>query len=113
MVGVTDDTMLVPGTGSTTVEAIIHRRRYDTATAAPLADDEYVDGSNRLQLGRATHLYRGPGGAYFAYHESLWQGERDRIVPLSDGDAEVAYADLPYHQVPFEAAFPGVEVVDA
>jgi len=95
------------------VEAIINRRRYSTETATLLADDEYSDGFNRLGFGRATHLYRGPGGSCFGHHETLWHGEHDSIEALTDTAAEALYAELPYKHVAFDLAFPGVLVEEA
>ena len=95
------------------MEAIINRRRYSTETAELLADDEFLERSNRLTHGRATHLYRTPKGAYFAFHETIWQREHDAIEPLSEADAADLYERLLNQHVPFEAAFPGIETTDA
>lgn len=93
--------------------AIINRKKYDTATATAIADNEFQDGSNRLAHGRATTLYRTPNGGYFSFDETCWQGEHDSINPLSLDQAIDLWEGLPYHTVSFEESFPGVEVTEA
>lgn len=84
--------------------------RYNTDTATPLADNE-GGGPNRPN--RTTTVYRGKAGGYFAYYWTCWQGEVSNIEPLSQDEAVELYESLPYQNVPFEEAFPGVEVRDA
>jgi len=93
--------------------AVIDRRKYDTDTATCLADDEFSDGTNRLSYGRCSTLYRTPAGRYFAHHETIWQGERDNIVPLTPEEAEQLYVELPNKSVSYETAFPDVVVEEA
>ncbi len=97
------------------MDAIINRRRYSTETAdlLALADDEFLDRTNRLTHGRATHLDRTPRGAYFVFHETIWQHEHDSIEPLTETEAADLYEELLNKNVPFEAAFPGIEVIEA
>ena len=76
------------------MKSIINGKLYDTNTASAIADNEFQDGSNRLNCGRATTLYRTAKGAFFAYHETCWQGERDTIEPLSIEAARELYEAL-------------------
>lgn len=93
---------------------IIARKIYDTATANLIADNTFADGTNRLTAGRATFLYSTPKGAYFALHETCWQGETNRIEPLTLDAAVDLYEDLhDADAIPFEAAFPGVLIEEA
>lgn len=97
-----------------TFERIINRKRYSVATATLLASDVYWDGSNLERSGRNTFLYRTPNGAYFTVQLTQWQGERDRLKPVSQEDAIELYEKwLSSYEVPYEEAFPGVVVEEA
>ncbi|MFZ5910399.1 MAG: hypothetical protein ACOYYU_10325 [Chloroflexota bacterium] len=89
---------------------IVGRTKYSTETATLLASDEYWDGSNWERHGRNQFLYRTPGGSYFEVNLTQWQGERDTLTPLSQDEAIALYESLQEQIVPFEQAFPGVEV---
>jgi hypothetical protein len=52
-------------------------------------------------------------GNYFATYLTCWQGELDRLEPLSLDAAIEMFEQLPEKRVDFEDAFPGVEVEDA
>ena len=93
--------------------AVINGKKYRTETAAMLAHDCYWDGSNFERNGRNTWLLRTPRGRYFLQHQTLWQGERDYIEPVSKEEAIRWYEDLPEKEVEFEEAFPGVAVKEA
>ena len=80
--------------------------RYSTATATVLASDEYWDGHNFERQGRNTFLLRGKSGRYFAAHLTMWQGERDHIEPLEEGEAAALYEQLAEHPTEFKEAFP-------
>ena len=95
------------------MEATINRVRYRVASSALLAHDRYWDGHNFERHGRNTFLYRSPTGRYFAVHLTMWQGERNRIVPLSEEDAYNLYERLPEKELPVEEAFPNVVVEPA
>ena len=95
------------------LKTVIGGKRYDTATATEIASDSYWDGHNWERHGRNTWLMRAPRGSFFAVHGTCWQGELDRIEPLSQQEAITLWEELPEHEVEFEAAFPGVEIVDA
>jgi hypothetical protein len=93
---------------------IIGGKRYSTATATLIAGDDYWDGSNWERSGTNTFLYRTPNGNYFTVFLTQWQGQRDNLEPIDAGRAQELYEfELPEHYVPFEEAFPHVEVVDA
>lgn len=93
--------------------AVIARKRYSTETAVLLAGDDRWDGNNFERNGRQTFLYRAPGGGYFAVHQTCWQGEFDRIKPLSLDEAVELFEGLSERRVSFEEAFPGVKVQGA
>ncbi len=65
------------------MKQIINGKLYDTEKAEKIADNHFSDGSNRLSHGRGTTLYKTEKGAFFALHETCWQGEHDNIEPLS------------------------------
>jgi len=89
---------------------VVRGKRYDTETATLLASDAYWDGHNWERHGRNTFLYRTPKGAYFAVYQTLWQGERDTLSPISQAEAMDLFEGMPEQVVTFEQAFPGVEV---
>jgi hypothetical protein len=45
--------------------------------------------------------------------QTQWQGELDRITPLSLEEAIQSYEDLPEHEVDFEVAFQGIIIEEA
>lgn len=95
------------------MSVVVGGKRYKTETATLLAHDAYWDGHNYERHGRNTFLFKTPRGNYFAQHQTLWQGERDRLQPLSAEEARRLYEELPVHEVDFEAAFEGVTVEEA
>ena len=97
-----------------TMTRIVNGARYSTETATLLASDVYWDGHNYERAGRNRWLYRTPKGRYFLATRSLWQGEQDTLEPLGEVDARRLYEGaLRVHEVDYETAFPGAEVVDA
>jgi len=93
---------------------VIDGKRYNCATATLIAGDDWWDGRNYERHGTNTFLFRTPKGAYFTCFLTQWQGERDRLNPVSQGDAIALYQDeLTEHYENFEDAFPGVVVEDA
>lgn len=92
---------------------VIDGKRYNTAKSTVIADDCYWDGHNFERHGRNTFLLRTPGGNYFQVTRSQWQGEVDKLTPMSQEQAIAEYESMPEQNVPFEEAFPGVTVVDA
>lgn len=95
------------------MERVIGRLRYSTEGATLLAHDVYWDGHNMERAGRNTFLYRTPGGRYFLVRQTCWEGERDTLEPLTSDEAEALFEELPEHEVTWEEAFPGIEIVDA
>lgn len=87
--------------------------RYDTEKSQIIAHDCYWDGHNMERQGRNTYLYKTPKGRYFAVHLTLWQGEIDRLEPLTVDEAVALYERLPEKEVKFEEAFPTVDVEEA
>lgn len=94
-------------------EQVIGKVRYSVRNAVALAHDHYWDGHNYERHGRNTWLYRSKNGRYFAVHLTMWQGERDSIEPLSEGDAYFLYEKLPVKKEPVEKAFPQYKISDA
>lgn len=93
---------------------IVNRKRYSTKTATIIADDCYWDGHNMERHGRNTFLYRTPNGAYFTVTLTQWQGEQDRLEPVTQADAlELYEGPLSEHYGSYADAFPEVEVKDA
>ena len=76
------------------MKKIIGGKLYDTETATSIASNEFADGSNRLQRGRGTTLYKTAKGNFFALYETCWQGEHDTIQPLSSAEASALYEEL-------------------
>jgi len=93
---------------------IVDRKRYSTATAELIASDAYWDGHNFERAGRNTFLYRTPKGAFFTVHLTQWQGERDALMPIAEGDAiELYESSLSAHEIDYAAAFPDIVIEDA
>jgi hypothetical protein len=78
-----------------------------------IASDAYWDGHNWERRGRNTYLYRTAKGNYFAQHLTQWQGELDRLEPLTLDEAVNLWESLPEHEVEFGVAFPDVAVTEA
>jgi hypothetical protein len=95
------------------VEEVIAGIRYDTEKATLIAHDRYWDGNNYERQGRNTYLYVGVNGNYFLAHNTLWQGERDHIEPITEHEAMEYWDLLPEKEVEYEDAFPKAEVEDA
>jgi hypothetical protein len=93
---------------------IIDRKKYSTETATLIADDVYWDGHNMERHGRNTFLYRTPNGAFFTVTLTEWQGEKDSLTPVTQGEAiELYEGSLSEHHVEYSEAFPDVKVEDA
>jgi len=99
--------------GPRKMREVIGGIRYDTEKAQIIAHDCYWDGHNMERQGRNTYLYKTPKGRYFAVHLTLWQGEIDRLEPLTVDEAVALYEQLPEKEVEFEEAFPTVDVEEA
>ena len=92
---------------------VIRGKRYSTEAAELIASDLYWDGNNWERHGRNTWLYKTPNGAYFAQHRTQWQGERDRLEPLTREEALELWESLPERDLEYEQAFPGATVEEA
>jgi hypothetical protein len=92
---------------------VIGGKRYRTETATLIASDAYWDGHNYERHGRNTFLFRTPKGNYFAQYQSCWQGELDRLEPLSREEAIRLFEELQEKEMDFREAFPGVQIEEA
>jgi len=95
---------------------IIDRKVYDTATATLISGDDYWDGHNYERGGTNCFLWKTPKGAFFAEYLTQWQGSRDSLEPLSEGEAIKLYEchqQKGHCRLDFEEAFPGVEIEEA
>jgi len=93
---------------------IVEGKRYSTKSATLLAHDAYWDGHNFERHGRNCYLYRTPKGAYFTVNLTMWQGEFDKLVPVSEAEGKELYeGPLTEHEVRYEEAFPNAVVEDA
>jgi len=70
------------------MKRVINGKLYNTDTADPIADNTFRDGSNRMNCGRCTTLYKTGLGKFFAYNETCWQGEHTNIEPLTIAEAK-------------------------
>ncbi len=105
------------------MKAVIGRIKYDTEKAVLIASNRYWDGSNWIRYGRNIYLWRSPNGRYFSTNItisgylpmpiSLWEGERNTLIPLSLEEAIRLYEELPKKEMEFEEAFPDVKVEEA
>jgi len=95
------------------IEAVVKRKRYNTATSLLLAGDDFWDGHNWERQGRNTFLYRTKKGNYFSVRLSAVMGEDDTIESLTLSEAINIYEKLERRRVEFEEAFPGVEIEEA
>jgi len=87
------------------LERIIDGKRYSTITASLVASNRYWDGSNWDRSGRCTYLYKTARGNFFLHHTTRWQGERDTLEAISEGEAKSRYEGLPEHEMEYEDAF--------
>ncbi len=88
------------------METVIDGLKYNTETATLVAHDRYWDGSNHERQGRNKYLYKTKKGNYFLHTVTLWQGERDDIMPLEQYEAQYYYErELPEHNLEWEEVF--------
>lgn len=94
---------------------VVDGLRYNTDTATLIASDAYWDGHNWERRGTNLFLLRTPKGRYFTQQRSQWEGADDGLLePVSDDEAINLYThQLCEHELPFEDAFPGVEIEEA
>jgi len=94
------------------MQRVVGGARYTVGKSDLIASDEYSDGSNLERNGRNTFLFKTEGGAFFRVNMTMWQGERDKITPVSEGVAIKLYEALPEHLEEYEETF-GVVVAEA
>ena len=87
------------------MQAIINGKRYDTEKAELIAHNRYWDGHNFERQGRNQFLYKTKIGNFFLHTTTLWQGERDSIIPLDLVEAMSEYEKLPEQEIEYETAF--------
>lgn len=84
---------------------IISGKAYDTDRAQLIADNYFWDGHNWDRQGRNTFLYRTAKGNFFTHHTTRWQGERDRIEPITEKEALELWDVLPEKRTEYREAF--------
>jgi hypothetical protein len=87
------------------MKRVIDGKLYNTETAQVAASDHYWDGSNWERYGRNVFLYKTAKGNFFLHRTTRWQGERDSIEALSEGEARQHYEELPEHELSYEETF--------
>lgn len=87
------------------MERVIDGKKYDTEKATIVADNEFSDGSNRMNCGRCTLLYKTKKGNFFAAYETCWQGEYDTIDPLTINEAKEMFEGLRNQLGKYEEVF--------
>jgi hypothetical protein len=88
-----------------TMRRVVNGLVYDTEKAILIAHDRFWDGHNWERRGRNAFLYKTPGGRFFLYRTSMWQGETSYIEPVTVAEAKEWYEALPCQEVPYEEAF--------
>jgi len=91
---------------------IVNGKRYRTSTALLIAGNDYWDGHNFERGGTNTFLLRTPRGNYFLQHQTQWQGQQDRIEPVTVEEAKEWYERLTEHRAEYAEAF-GEEAEEA
>lgn len=93
---------------------IVNGKRYDVEKSTLIAHDTYWDGHNMERNGRNTFLYLTQNGNYFTVTLTQWQGEQDRLTPITQDRAiELYEGSLTEHEAAYEIAFPNVTILDA
>ena len=87
------------------MQQIVNGLIYDTDAADLVASNEYWDGHNWGRDGGNTDLYRTKAGLFILHHTTHWQGERDRIEPVSPDEARQYYEVLPDQEMTYKEAF--------
>lgn len=91
--------------GPSEFERVINGKRYSVKKAEIIAVDR--------RLGGEIIMYRTFIGNYFLVRTTCFQGESDRLEPISMQEAMEMWDRFPEQTVKFQEAFPGHEVVDA
>lgn len=87
---------------------IVSGKRYNTASATLLADNNFWNGNSFEQGGCNVFLYRTPKGAFFKVVLTQWVGQRDQLIPLTREEALEAWEYLPEKHTTYELAFDAV-----
>ena len=87
------------------MKSVINGRVYNTETATKIATNIYWDGNNWDRHGRSTCLYKTSKGNYFIHFQTRWQGERNRIRPVTKEEAMEIWDELPEKEVEYVVAF--------
>ncbi|RPI56477.1 MAG: hypothetical protein EHM49_00345 [Deltaproteobacteria bacterium] len=77
------------------MKRVINKKLYDTSTAELIANNEFQDGANKFNQGRAVYLYRTRKGQFFAHYVTCWQGEQDSIESLTIPEAIELFEFIP------------------
>jgi hypothetical protein len=91
------------------MKQIVNGKLYNTDTAEAIADNEFSDGTNRMNCGRCSTLYKTKKGGFFVYHETCWQGENDWVEPLTKNEAKEYFEELNDDADKYEEIFGTVE----
>ena len=93
---------------------IVEGVRYDTEKSYLLAYDQAWNGTGHDRTGRNTFLFRSvQAGRFFQVLKTVWEWERDTLIPLTRDQALRLYEVLPVKDMSLEEAFPEVELVEA
>jgi hypothetical protein len=92
---------------------VVAGKRYCTHRATLIAHDAYWNGYSSEQGGRNTFLFKTPKGNFFSQHQTLVQGEINRITPLETNEAMHLYQSLRKKELPFRVVFPCIKGEDA
>ena len=76
------------------MKRVINGKLYNTDTSELVCDNTWRDGTNRMNTGRCTSLYKTKSGQFFVYHETCWQGERNTIRSLTISEAKQYFEDF-------------------
>jgi len=87
------------------MKEIVEGKLYDTDTAEIIADNHYWDGHNFERRGRNRFLYKTEKGNFFLHETTLFQGEFDRITPITVDQAKRYYEELQEKHVEYVDTF--------
>lgn len=91
---------------------VVNRIVYDTEKAQLLASTSET-GDPPAQGKSGYYLYRGRNGRYFQIYDTKMIEDYPRITVLTQSDAEGLYSLMSYQHIPFEEAFPDIELEEA
>lgn len=82
---------------------------YDTETAKCIATNNYSSGSEKLDCGRSSSLYRTKRGKFFILYYTAWEGEHSSIDTVTDAEAMEIYGEMHNKTIEIEDAFPDMK----